>query len=130
MSARTVTVDDFSPAVERILEDFAREVEGDMRRAVQAAGRETVQLLRETSPRESGAYAEGWRYRTEAGLGPLGYYVRVYNAAKPSLTHLLEYGHELWAHGADTGRAVPGSPHIEIAADTAVQVLLREAMRP
>ncbi len=125
-----MSVDGIAPAVERILGDFAREIEGDARRAVQAAGRETARLLRDTSPRDSGEYAAGWRYRTEAGVGPLGYYVRVYNASKPSLTHLLEYGHEMWAHGSDTGGTVAARPHIGPAADAAAQILLREAMRP
>lgn len=125
-----MTVDEFSPAVEKILDQFLRDVQGDMRAAVQEGGRAAVDFLKANSPRGSGEYAQGWRYRTEAGLGPTGYYVRVFQAAKPSLTHLLEFGHREYDFGGNaTGGTVAGHPHIEPAADVAAQVIVREASR-
>lgn len=125
-----MTVDEFGPAVEKILDQFLRDVQGDMRAAVQEGGRAAVDFLRANSPRDSGEYTQGWRYRTEAGLGPTGYYVRVFQAAKPSLTHLLEFGHREYDFGGNaTGGTVPAHPHIEPAADVAAQVIVQEASR-
>ncbi len=60
--------------------------------AIEEAGEETAKNLaadlREKSPKDTGDYAKGWRYRKEAP----GRY-RVYNKDKPQLTHLLEKGH-------------------------------------
>ncbi len=125
-----MAVDELGPAVEKILDQFLKDAQGDLRAAVQEGGRAAVDFLRANSPRDSGEYANGWRCRTEAGLGPTGYYVRVFQAAKPSLTHLLEFGHAEYDFGGSaTGGTVAGRPHIEPAADVAAQAIVREASR-
>lgn len=111
--AKGVTVDasGFAAAFEGILDDFFNDTQVNNQKAVSATGRELVSELKATSPSQTGKYAAGWRMRTEFDhFG--GYYVRVYNVTKPTLTHLLEFGH---------GGPQPAGahPHIAPAADTA-----------
>ena len=48
-----------------------------------------------------------------------GIRLRVYNAKKPQLTHLLEFGHQ-----KRSGGRVEAKPHIRLARDHAEQKLL------
>lgn len=117
--SRGVVVDasGFGAAFEGILDDFFRECAVDSKKAVSATGRELVNDLKGSSPSKTGKYGSGWRMRTEFdSFG--GYYVRVYNVTKPSLTHLLEFGH---------GGPQPAGahPHIGPAADKAQGNLLQ-----
>ena len=107
----------FGAAFEGILDDFFDQVSVDSKKAVSAAGKSCVAELKSTSPSRTGEYAAGWRMRTESDRFG-GYYVRIYNAAKPSLTHLLEFGH---------GGPQPAGahPHIAPAADAAQGVMLQ-----
>ena len=98
----------FGDAFEGILDDYFSQADHVAKSATQKGGRECV---RQPEP---------------AAFG--GYYVRVYNDAKPSLTHLLEFGHEKWVHGVDTGGRVPARPHIADAADRGAEAVM-EAMR-
>ncbi len=106
----------FGAAFDGILDDFFAQTSIENKKAVSAAGRECVSELKETSPSLSGDYAAGWRMKTQFDeFG--GYYVRVFNAAKPSLTHLLEFGHA-------GPQPANHHPHIAPAADNAQGVLL------
>lgn len=118
-------VSGFDDAFESIFDDFFNECKIDSKLAASAGGKACKKMLQETSdPRETGKYAAGWRMRTESdGFG--GYYVRIFNASKPSLTHLLEFGHEKFIHGRDTGERVPAHPHIAKAAEHGESVMLR-----
>lgn len=123
-----VTADTFGPAVEAILDEYLRDVEADMLDATRAGGRAAAAALRATSPRATGDYASGWRFEDEE-IGGAGFYVRVYNATKPTLSHLLEMGHAEWVNGRDTGRRVPGRPHVAPAAEAGQAAMIREASR-
>lgn len=107
----------FGAAFDGILDDFFRECAVDSEKAVSATGRELVNDLKGSSPSKTGKYGSGWRMRTESDKFG-GYYVRVYNTTKPSLTHLLEFGH---------GGPQPAGahPHIGPAADKAQGNLLQ-----
>lgn len=119
----------FGDAFEGILDDFADQCTSDAKKAVQKGGNACKRQLQGTAvPGDTGGYAGGWRMRTEYGSFG-GYYVRVYNASKPSLTHLLELGHEKWVHGVDTGERVPGYEHIEPAYETGSETILKELGR-
>ena len=108
-------VSGFDSAFATIFADFFDQTVMDSRKAVSAGG---------TDPGMTGEYASGWRMRMKNDRFG-GYYVRVYNATKPSLTHLLEMGHEMFVHGRHTGRRVPAHPHIADAAEHGEGVMLR-----
>lgn len=85
--------------MDRILDDYSKEVRRATANSIDTVAKEAVQKLKNTSPKRSGTkhvrkYAEGWaikRKRTGTGVPE----VTVYNKTNPSLTHLLENGHEI-----------------------------------
>jgi hypothetical protein len=88
----------------------------DMEGAAQAA----VDTLKSISPYRRGSgrghYRSGWRHRIVES--DWHYSAIVFNANKPTLTWLLEGGHELvrWNRGHNQKRTighVPGIPHIQ-----------------
>lgn len=62
--------------------------------------------LRSTPIGHTGKYQRGWKVKKERD-GAI-----VYNASRPSLTHLLENGHDVISHGIKVGRA-RAIPHIK-----------------
>ena len=126
MRGREVTADTLLPAFAQIVDEIARECARDGEAAVDAGAAAALDYLHENSPERTGGYAAGWRCEREAA-GRDGYYVRVHNAAKPGLTHLLENGHEQFVGGRDTGRRTPGRPHIEPAVAAAGEAMERRA---
>ena len=94
----------------------------------------TVQELKSTSPRgksRKNHYWRGWtktRKRIDRGLG--GIFVVVHNKNKPTLTSLLEHGHDIVIGGtkAAGGRIVgrvKAYPHIKKAEQHALEMILR-----
>ena len=82
---------DFATAMGKILAAYGDDVTEATRRLVKRAGTEARDRLKQTSPRNTGQYAEGWtagQYTWTA----LGAEITVYNAKKPGLAHLLENG--------------------------------------
>ena len=89
-----------------IMNTFSGEVKEIAERDAQAVAKECVQKLKSTSPKKTGKYASGWTAKKKGN----GYVV--YNAKRPSLTHLLENGHpkknQFGAYGM-----TPAIPHIK-----------------
>ena len=120
----------FGDAFEGILDDFMDQCTLDAKKAVQKGGNACKKQLQGTAdPGMTGEYASGWRMRTDYDRFG-GYYVRVYNASKPSLTHLLEFGHLVKREkgGPVVGRAA-AHPHIEPAYETGAETILKELGR-
>lgn len=69
------------------LNTFSREVSEGLEKAKSKIAREGAKELRNTSPKKTGEYAEGW---TTAKKGSA---IVICNQNKPSLTHLIEKGH-------------------------------------
>ncbi len=98
---------DFSTAMGKILAAYGDDVTEATRRLVKRAGTEARDKLKQTSPRNTGQYAEGWtagQYTWTA----LGAEITVYNAKKPGLAHLLENG-----HAKQNGGRAPAKVHIK-----------------
>ena len=104
----TIKPDELEETFSLILDDFKKEVDKKNEKAVRKVGKDTADELKQTSPKRSGSYqhyADGWKSRVEKdGLGST--ISRVYNSTKPSLTHLLEFGH---------GGPAPAPAHEHIA---------------
>jgi HK97 gp10 family phage protein len=115
-----VSVAGLDAAFSEIVDAFKKDIEADSKKAVSKAGREMAQELQSTSPKQTGEYASGWKARIESdGYG--GTVATVYNARKPSLTHLLEFGH---------GGPQPAPAHEHIApAEAKGRNKLLEALR-
>lgn len=72
----------------------------------QTVARRAQRMLKAAPIGGSGKYNRGWRVKKEKD-GAI-----VYNASQPSLTHLLENGHDVISHGVKVGRA-RAIPHIK-----------------
>lgn len=92
---KTIDPAELEQELTAILTEFKAGVDKNSERAVRKVGKETAEELKTTSPRRNTSevhYADGWKSRVEKdGYG--GTVSRVYNTTKPSLTHLLEFGH-------------------------------------
>lgn len=113
------------------LEDFAAEVEEELAEDIDEAARIGVDAIRNLSPYHRGSgrghYRTGWTYDLKRdGLG----YVRavIYNRNKPTLAHLLEYGHNI-VRGGKLGKGgevygfVDAREHIKTGKQAAFQYL-------
>lgn len=89
------------------------------------AGQKARLYLSKKSPsRHDDGYISGWH--TKTARDDDGYAeIVVYQKKKPGLTHLLEFGHEMFIAGVDQGRRVPAHPHIADAFAEGAEVLLK-----
>ena len=114
----TIRPEQLAQAVAKELAACEQEITDGVKQAVTRTARETTAELRSASPKGSGEYARGWKSRTVfESEGDIR--LRVYNAKKPQLTHLLEFGHQ-----KRSGGRVEAKPHIRLARDHAEQKLL------
>lgn len=93
MSAQTkVSIDELANVLILTLEAYGDEVNEVVKDEVRAAAKDAAKELRKTSPKKTGEYAKGWKYKT-AFESAEDIRMSVYNSTKPQLTHLLEHGH-------------------------------------
>ena len=107
-----------------ILTEFMEDMNDDAEKAFKETGKDTVQDLKNTSPRGTGSkhYADGWTSKVQ-GKG-MDTELIVYNRTMPGLTHLLENGHMMYdRHGINHGRT-RAVRHIEPAQNRAIEDIL------
>lgn len=121
----TCEVGDFYNAVMAMCETHVEGLEQQLVEDVYAAADDAVVHLRadvgewsQTEDLPNGraklTYEKGWKaYKYAAHDGHVEAVVANKNA--PGLTHLIEYGHELFVYGCDTGRRTRARPHIRDA---------------
>lgn len=115
-----------------ILDDYSKEVRRAMADAGDKIAKESVQKLKNTSPKRNGKnhirrYAEGWRVkrvRTNTGIPD----VIVHNKTNYQLTHLLENGHIVRNSKGTYGRT-NGIKHIKPVEEWAQDALPQEIER-
>ncbi len=118
-----IDIDKMSLAVQEVLDTYREDVMSAMENAVKKTAKETVKLLKQTSPEDDGDYKKSWNYKRDKNLsGKYRYdmvvYAKKYEYAK---THLLENG-----HAKRNGGRVEGIPHIKPAEDFAFEMLGEE----
>ena len=118
-----------SVQMEKIMDAYGDHVKNVWEVSVSRVSRESVQRLRNTSPKrpKGGSYARGWslkRVRTRAGVAD----VIVHNRTDYQLTHLLENGHLIVNKKGTYGRTNP-IKHIEPVKDWAENELPNEIER-
>ena len=108
--------------LDTILREFMEEMGEDTESVFKTVGKDTVTLLKRTSPKKKGKYSSGWASKV-TGHGLKAELV-IYNRLKPGLTHLLENGHVIIdRHGMNKGRA-RAIKHIEPAEQQATNEML------
>lgn len=105
-----------------ILDTVSKRVKGVLETDSLQVANETVQKLKNTSPRKYGDYASGWKVSKKKGADWV-----VHNATDYQLTHLLENGHVVCNKKGTYGRA-PAIKHIEPAVAWASDELPRKVM--
>lgn len=115
--SKKIELKDFQKAIIDNLREYSNEVVAESKKQVQQVGKETVNQLKETSPKRSGDYAKDWKMK-KAFENANEIRVQVYNAHHYQLTHLLEYG-----HAKKNGGRVEAIPHIRPAEQAAAEKL-------
>lgn len=120
------TADNLAKIVMDELQAFASALPEDMAEAGKAAGKVAITRLKATSPSQTGAYSKGWKAKTD--LTRLGAETTIYQGKRPSLAHLLEFGHPIKSGGRTVGQA-QAIPHIQEAETLAIETYERELKR-
>lgn len=115
--SKKIELKDFQKAIIDNLKEYSSEVVSESKKQVQQVGKETVALLKATSPKRSGEYAKSWSLK-KAFENADEIRVEVYNSKKGNITHLLEYG-----HAKKNGGRVEARPHIRPAEEAAAEKL-------
>lgn len=106
------------------LENFAEEAVADLKDAIEGAAQAAVDVLRSVSPYRRGSgrghYRSGWRF--DLREQDMTYSAVVYNKNKPTLTHLLQRGHNVVRKGRVFG-FVAAKPHLDQGYQAAAEYL-------
>ena len=105
-----ISIDELTGEITLAVQQYTEDVSAAIEREVDATAKEMVAELRAISPKDTGEYAKGWTSRKEAKHGE--YRQIVHNKNKPSLVHLLEFG-----HAKKGGGRVEGKSHVRPAAE-------------
>ena len=109
-----------------ILDKYSKEVKTVTTESIETTSKESVQKLKNTSPRKSGKYARSWTRKRERGRDGLET-VTVHNK-RYQLTHLLENGHIVRNAKGTYGRT-NGIKHIGPVEEWAQDALPQEIER-
>lgn len=119
--ARKIRFQELEIEIVKELKAYSDEVAEGTIKAVKNVAKDTVQLLKSTSPRDprnTGVhYASGWTSKIEFESRD-DIRIRILNRTKPQITHLLENG-----HAKVNGGRVDGRPHIRPAEQAAADKL-------
>lgn len=116
--AETVTIDQLAVEITQAIADYTDDVVQAIEVEVETTAKAVQADIKADSPRRTGEYAKGWTRKKEKQQGAISY--TIYNKNKPTLTHLLEYG-----HAKRGGGRVEGKPHIEPAVDRHIPAMER-----
>lgn len=107
--------------------DFENDLTLEVRKIAQEAGQKGAEyaqkLVKQRSPVDENRkpkrvgkprYAKGWRLEKIDVGGSVAKYV-IHNVNDPTLTHLLENGHELFIYKHPTGKRTRAFPHIGVS---------------
>lgn len=109
--AKTVKIDNLAAEITLAVRQYTEDVSLAIEKEVEQTANKVRDEIKANSPVKTGEYKKGWT-RKKTGRGQQVEHT-IHNKNKPSIAHLLEYGH---AKRGGKGR-VFGRPHIEPAYD-------------
>ncbi len=118
-----VVVGELANAVMKELDDYAKLVTEDMKKAVKNAGTSVKKEIQANAPKDSRAYAKSWSVKNMKENSH-ALELTVYSRNRYQLAHLLEFG-----HAKRGGGRVPGRAHIAPAEEAGVKQLEAEIER-
>lgn len=116
--AKTVSVDQLANAITQEIKNYTEEVSKAIEKEVNETAKKVRKDAADNSPVDSGEYKKGWARKKSTKGGRIQY--TIYNKEKPSLVHLLEFG-----HAKVNGGRVPAIPHLRPAYDKHVPEMER-----
>ena len=126
MSNQKVTPDDMTKVLNEILQDYAIEVRntvGECGKEISEMAVEQLRAVKFSKGYDNGKYSASWKYKEEKGFMNYPKYI-IYNEKHYRLTHLLEYGHDVYnGTGRIDGAYVKGQPHIKDVEDWVIDNL-------
>lgn len=125
-----VSLAEFDTALQNILNSYSKEVTDVVKDEIKDATKfcvEQVEIKAQNVIRGD-SYPSSWRDK-KSYEDPLDVRYTVYSK-KYQLVHLLEYGHDKWLWGRQTGGMVAPKPHVRPAVDaTETQLINRLKVR-
>ena len=117
--------DSIAEALGEILLVYSKNVTEEVIKAIDEVTETTLENVRRDSPSRTGEYSEGWQSKTmfESELDKRN---MIYNTTKPSLTHLLEWGHIV--KNSPEGRTAEKKPHVMPNYEKAVKELTQKVI--
>lgn len=115
--------DSVTVQLERIFDEYSKEVQDASRKETKATAKEAAAKLRGSSPKKTGEYASGWASKQIDADTAV-----TYNRKMPGLTHLLENGHVIQNKKGTYGR-VAARKHIAPVAEWAENELIQKIER-
>ena len=106
-----MALDLITDQISEIFDEYSRDMKRKVNNSVDKVGKESVNQLKNTSPKKTGDYARGWRLKRERGRNGIND-VTIHNATEYRLTHLLENGHVIRNKKGTYGRT-SGIKHIK-----------------
>lgn len=130
-TGRKAPMIDLTKVLRDVVEEYGEEVRQETVKALNETAPEIVNMVKDKSPvgNDVEHYADGWTVeKTTDKLGTSK--VVVYNSTKPTLTHLLEFGHRGYPlkNGGRT-RDVKGIGHIKPTAEWAEKEVVKAIER-
>lgn len=102
-----------------VLEEVSEDVQASAKKNILSTAKDSVQKLKNTSPKKTGSYAKGWTTKKSGDMD-----VIVHNKTDYQLTHLLENGHVIKNKKGTYGRT-HGIKHIQPVEEWAADELPR-----
>jgi len=89
--SKMIKAEDIAVELTEAVKDYTEEVSKAIDKEVSSTATKMKREIKDNSPVDSGDYRDGWSRKTSRRDGET--VVTIYNKDKPSLTHLLEFGH-------------------------------------
>lgn len=117
-----VNIDKLELEVARVLDRYSVMTSEVAKEVVEKTAKDTVKRLKELSPKDRGNYANTWKYdKSQIKRGLWRFSTVVYNEKNYRLTHLLEYGHDIFNKKGEKKGRTTAQPHIAKAEDIALE---------
>lgn len=109
MARKKIGIDSLDTEIQKILREYGDNIKADIDAVGEKCAKKGQTALRNDSPKDRPEYFSGWRINVTEGRVYSSF--EVYNKKAPTLTHLLEFGHDIKVNGVIVGRTRP-IPHI------------------
>ena len=86
-----VSVDDLADAITQEVKKYTDDVSEAIEEEVNETSKKVRKEIKDKSPERSGEYKLGWRRKKSTSGGRIE--ITIHNNKKPTLVHLLEFGH-------------------------------------